>query len=180
MSRIGKQPIPLPDGVSVSQDGLLVTVSGPKGQLSQAVSELISIEVAGGQLLVGRVDDSRSARAYHGLYRTLLSNMVTGVSAGFSKSLEIIGVGYRASLKGEDLELLLGYSHPVLVKATPGISFEVPAQTQIIVHGIDKQQVGQVAADIRKWRKPEPYKGKGIRYVGERVRRKVGKAAGGS
>jgi large subunit ribosomal protein L6 len=180
MSRIGKQPIPLPDGVDVVVDGALVTVTGPRGQLSQQVSELITFELSDGQLLVGRVNESRQARAYHGLYRTLVSNMVVGVSVGFTKALEIIGVGYRAALNDGNLELQLGYSHPVLVKATDGISFEVPAQTQIIVHGIDKQKVGQVAADIRKWRKPEPYKGKGIRYVGERVRRKQGKAAGGA
>jgi len=178
MSRIGKKPIPIPSGVEVNIDGTLVTVKGSRGELSQEVSPLISVSISEDQVIVERVDDSRSARAYHGLYRTLISNMVVGVSDGFTKSLEIVGVGYRASMVGNDLELLLGYSHPVLVKAEEGISFEVPAQTQIIVHGIDKQQVGQVAADIRKWRKPEPYKGKGIRYAGEQVRRKAGKAAG--
>jgi large subunit ribosomal protein L6 len=127
---------------------------------------------------VQRIDDSREARSYHGLSRTLLSNMVVGVSEGFSKNLEIVGVGYRAALKGKDLELQLGYSHPVLVEAPEGITFEVPAPTQIKVLGYDKQKVGQVAADIRKWRKPEPYKGKGVRYEGEYVRRKLGKAAG--
>lgn len=156
----------------------LVTVKGPKGTLSQLVSPLISMRIEDGQLILERADDSRDAKAFHGLYRTLLANMVTGVSQGFSKSLEIVGVGYRAALKGDDLEMQLGYSHPVLVKAEHGISFEVPVQTQIVVHGIDKQQVGQVAADIRKWRSPEPYKGKGIRYAGEVVRRKQGKAAG--
>ncbi|MCL2150627.1 MAG: 50S ribosomal protein L6 [Coriobacteriia bacterium] len=178
MSRIGKQPISLPAGVDVRIDGELVSVTGPLGELSQVISPLVTLTMDEGQLLVGRVDDSRDAKAFHGLYRTLIANMVTGVSSGFSKSLEIIGVGYRAALRGEDLELQLGFSHPVLVKAGGGISFEVPSNTQIVVRGIDKQQVGQVAADIRKWRKPEPYKGKGIRYVGEYVRRKQGKAAG--
>ncbi|MDR1714057.1 MAG: 50S ribosomal protein L6 [Coriobacteriales bacterium] len=178
MSRIGKQPIPVPAGVTVSVDGLNVKVSGPKGQLEQDICKYVSVRQDGEQLLVERIDDSREARSYHGLYRTLIANMVIGVSEGFSKGLEIQGVGYRAALKGNDLEMQLGYSHPVLVKAGDGISFEVPAPTQIKVLGIDKQKVGQVAADIRKWRKPEPYKGKGIRYEGEYVRRKLGKAAG--
>ncbi|MDR2956577.1 MAG: 50S ribosomal protein L6 [Coriobacteriales bacterium] len=178
MSRIGKQPIPVPSGVDVSIDGTMITVKGPKGELTQAVSDLVTVSNQEGLLTVSRVDDSREARSFHGLYRTLLSNMVVGVSEGFSKSLEIVGVGYRAAIKDANLELQLGYSHPVIVKAEDGISFEVPAQTQVIVRGIDKQRVGQVAADIRKWRKPEPYKGKGIRYSGERVRRKQGKAAG--
>ncbi|MDR3315809.1 MAG: 50S ribosomal protein L6 [Coriobacteriales bacterium] len=178
MSRIGKQPIPVPAGVEVTIDGLTVKVKGPKGELSQTVAANVSVKQEGDQLLVERIDDSRESRSYHGLYRTLVSNMVVGVSEGFSKGLEIIGVGYRAALKGNDLELQLGYSHPVLVKADEGISFEVPVPTQIKVRGIDKQRVGQVAADIRKWRKPEPYKGKGIRYEGEYVRRKLGKAAG--
>jgi large subunit ribosomal protein L6 len=178
MSRIGKQPIDLPSGVEVQVDGRSVKVKGPKGQLEQTVSEYISVRQDGTQLLVERRDDSREARSYHGLYRTLVNNMVVGVSEGYSKNLEIVGVGYRAALKDNDLELQLGYSHPVLVKAEDGISFEVPQPTQIKVSGIDKQKVGQVAADIRKWRKPEPYKGKGIRYEGERVRRKLGKAAG--
>jgi large subunit ribosomal protein L6 len=179
MSRIGKQPIPIPDGVEVKVDGLVVSVKGPRGQLSQEISELIGVEIEDSQLIVSAVNESREARAFHGLYRTLISNMVVGVSEGFSKALEIVGVGYRAAVNGKDLEMQLGYSHPVLVKAEDGISFEVPVQTQIIVHGIDKQRVGQVAADIRKWRKPEPYKGKGIRYQGEVVRRKQGKAAAG-
>ncbi|MCL2883247.1 MAG: 50S ribosomal protein L6 [Coriobacteriia bacterium] len=178
MSRIGKLPIPIPAGVEVSIQGSVVKAKGPKGELSQEIKPMISARLEDAVLLIERADDSREARAYHGLYRTLINNMVVGVSEGFSKSLEIIGVGYRAALKGSDLELQLGYSHPVLVKAEDGISFEVPAQTQIIVRGIDKQKVGQVAADIRKWRKPEPYKGKGIRYSGEYVRRKLGKAAG--
>ncbi|MCL1880014.1 MAG: 50S ribosomal protein L6 [Actinomycetia bacterium] len=178
MSRIGKQPIAVPSGVEVRIDGLEVKVKGPKGELSQVLSDKVSARLEDGQLLVERIDDSRAACSFHGLYRTLLSNMVVGVSEGFSKSLEIIGVGYRAAMKGSDLEMQLGYSHPVSVKAEGGISFEVPSPTQIVVRGIDKQRVGQVAADIRKWRKPEPYKGKGIRYSGEYVRRKLGKAAG--
>ena len=179
MSRIGKQPIAIPDGVEVKVHGSVVSVKGSRGELSQQISELISVEVEDGVITVGAVDDSRQARSFHGLYRTLISNMVVGVSEGFSKTLEIVGVGYRAAINGSDLEMQLGYSHSVLVKAEPGISFEVPVQTQIIVHGIDKQRVGQIAADIRKWRKPEPYKGKGIRYQGEVVRRKQGKAAAG-
>jgi large subunit ribosomal protein L6 len=178
MSRIGKQPIPVPAGVEVTVDGSTVKVKGPKGELSQTIATNVSVRQEGDQLLVERIDDSRESRSYHGLYRTLVSNMVVGVSTGFSKGLEIIGVGYRAALKGNDLEMQLGYSHPVFIKADEGISFEVPVPTQIKVIGIDKQKVGQVAADIRKWRKPEPYKGKGIRYEGEHVRRKLGKAAG--
>ncbi len=177
MSRIGKQPIPVPSGVDVKIDGSTVTVKGPKGELSQTFTDLLAIELQDGELVVTRPDDSRTARSLHGLTRTLLANMVTGVSDGFSKNLEIVGVGYRAILKGSDLELQLGFSHPVVVAAEPGITFEVPAPTKITVRGIDKQLVGQVAADIRKWRKPEPYKGKGVRYEGEYVRRKLGKAA---
>ncbi len=177
MSRIGKQPIPVPSGVDVKIDGSTVTVKGPKGELTQTFTDLLTIELQEGELVVTRPDDSRTARSLHGLTRTLLSNMVTGVSDGFSKNLEIVGVGYRAILKGSDLELQLGFSHPVVVSAEPGITFEVPVPTKITVRGIDKQQVGQVAADIRKWRKPEPYKGKGVRYEGEYVRRKLGKAA---
>ncbi len=178
MSRIGKQPINIPAGVEVTIDGLNVKVKGPKGELEQATCDYVSVKQVEAQLLVERKDDTREARSFQGLYRTLINNMVVGVSEGFFKKLEIVGVGYRAALKGNDLELQLGYSHPVLVKADDGIKFEVPAPTQITVSGIDKQKVGQVAADIRKWRKPEPYKGKGIRYEGEYVRRKLGKAAG--
>jgi large subunit ribosomal protein L6 len=178
MSRIGKQPIDLPTGVEVAIDNRLIRVKGPKGQLEQSLSEYVAVRQEGSQILVERIDDTRQARSFHGLSRTLVNNMVIGVSEGFSKNLEIVGVGYRAALKGVDLEMQLGYSHPVSIKALDGISFEVPQPTQIKVIGIDKQKVGQVAADIRKWRKPEPYKGKGIRYEGERVRRKLGKAAG--
>jgi large subunit ribosomal protein L6 len=177
VSRIGKQPIPVPSGVEVKIDGSTVTVKGPKGELTQTLNDVISIELEDGVINVTRPDESRTARSLHGLTRTLVANMVIGVSEGYAKNLEIVGVGYRASMKGNDIELLLGFSHPVLVVAEPGITFEVPAPTKITVRGIDKQRVGQVAADIRKWRKPEPYKGKGVRYEGEKVRRKLGKSA---
>ncbi len=177
MSRIGKQPVPIPSGVDVKIDGTTVTVKGPKGELTQTFSEVLAIEIEDGAVLVKRPDDSREARSLHGLTRTLVSNMVTGVSDGYAKNLEIVGVGYRATLKGSDLELALGFSHPVVVVPESGISFEVPAPNRITVRGIDKQRVGQVAAEIRAWRKPEPYKGKGVRYEGEYVRRKLGKAA---
>ena len=177
MSRIGKQPIPVPSGVDVKIDGSTVTVKGPKGELSQTLSDIISVTLDDGVINVTRPDETRTARSLHGLTRTLVANMVIGVSEGYAKNLEIVGVGYRAAMKGNDIELQLGFSHPVLVLAEPGITFEVPAPTKITVRGIDKQRVGQVAADIRKWRKPEPYKGKGVRYEGEKVRRKLGKAA---
>ena len=177
MSRIGKAPIAVPGGVDVKIDGATVTVKGPKGELSQQVSDHVSVRQDGDQLLVERNDDSRDARALHGLTRSLIANMVTGVTEGFRKELDIVGVGYRAALKGSNaIELALGFSHPVVVNAPAGIDFVVPAPTRIEVHGIDKQLVGQVAADIRAWRKPEPYKGKGVRYVDEHVRRKAGKA----
>jgi len=177
VSRIGKQPIPVPAGVDVKIDGSTLVVKGPKGELTQTFSDVISITLDDGVINVTRPDESRTARSLHGLTRTLVANMVTGVSEGYAKNLEIVGVGYRAAMKGSDIELQLGFSHPVLVVAEPGITFEVPAPTKITVRGIDKQRVGQVAADIRKWRKPEPYKGKGVRYEGEKVRRKLGKAA---
>ncbi len=177
MSRIGKQPVPVPSGVDVKIDGQTVSVKGPKGELSQSFSELLTISLEDGAVVVKRNDESRESNAMSGLTRTLISNMVTGVSEGYSKNLEIVGVGYRATLKGSDLELALGFSHPVVISPEPGITFEVPAPNKITVRGIDKQRVGQVAADIRKWRKPEPYKGKGVRYEGEYVRRKLGKAA---
>lgn len=177
MSRIGKQPIPVPSGVEVTIDGPSVSVKGPKGELSGKYSEMLAIKLEDGAIIVTRPDDSREARSLHGLTRTLIANMVTGVSEGYAKNLEIVGVGYRAALKGKDLELALGFSHPVLVTPEAGIEFEVPQPTRITVRGIDKQRVGQVAAEIRAWRKPEPYKGKGIRYEGEYVRRKLGKAA---
>ena len=176
MSRIGKMPIAVPAGVDVKIDGSTVTVKGPKGELTRSFQPILTITLDGDTLLVTRPDDSREAKSLHGLTRTLLANMVEGVSQGFRKKLELVGVGYRATLKGRDLEMLLGYSHPVAIKAPEGITFEVPSQTEIIVTGASKQQVGQVAAEIRAWRKPEPYKGKGIRYEGEYVRRKAGKA----
>jgi len=177
VSRIGKQPIPVPSGVEINIEGTTVKVKGPKGELSHDIPEILSVELEDGVITVSRPDDGREARSLHGLTRTLISNMVTGVSQGYEKSLEIVGVGYRATLKGSDLELALGFSHPVVITPEAGITFEVPAPNKITVRGIDKQRVGQVAADIRKWRKPEPYKGKGVRYEGEYVRRKLGKAA---
>jgi large subunit ribosomal protein L6 len=178
MSRIGKNPIPLPAGIDVTIDGDIVEVKGAKGTLTQALPETITVRVEGDQIVVERANDERQSRALHGLIRSLLANMVIGVSEGFRKNLEIVGVGYRANAKNTTtLELQLGYSHPIEVVAPDGIEFEVPVPTQIAVLGIDKQVVGQVAAEIRGYRKPEPYKGKGVRYVGEHVRRKAGKAA---
>ena len=176
MSRIGKAPIAVPSGVTVTLDGQSISVKGPKGELSRTYSELISVRQDGEELVVERSGDDRDSRAQHGLVRSLIQNMVTGVTQGFQKDLEIVGVGYRAQAKGQGLELSLGFSHPVVVDAPDGISFNVPAPTRIEVHGIDKQLVGQVAANISEWRKPEPYKGKGVRYVDEHVRRKAGKA----
>lgn len=176
MSRVGNKPVDLPSGVDVKVEGNAVTVKGSKGELNRMFHERIGFEIDGGVVTVTRPDDSRESRALHGLSRALLSNMVEGVSDGFRKELEIQGVGYRATAKGSDLELLVGFSHPVVVEAPEGITFEVPEPTKIIVSGIDKEQVGQVAANIRKVRPPEPYKGKGIRYAGEYVRRKAGKA----
>jgi large subunit ribosomal protein L6 len=177
MSRIGKRPIDVPAGVTVAVDPGLVTVSGPKGELEQVVPTRIGIAQEDGSILVTRPTERGEDRALHGLTRTLIANMVEGVTAGFEKRLEIQGVGYRAAMSGSELELQVGYSHPVRVKPRDGISFEVPIPTQVIVRGIDKQAVGQTAAEIRKVRPPEPYKGKGIRYEGEFVRRKVGKRA---
>ena len=177
MSRIGQAPITIPSGVDVRIDGRVVTVKGPKGELSRTVPATITVEQSDGQLVVTRPDDERDNRALHGLTRSLVNNMVVGVTDGFRKQLEIVGVGYRAEAQGADgLRLALGFSHPVVVKAPEGITFEVPVPTQIVVNGIDKEVVGQVAADIRSIRKPEPYKGKGVRYQGERVLRKAGKA----
>jgi large subunit ribosomal protein L6 len=178
MSRIGKAPITLPSGVDVTITATTVAVKGPKGSLSLETPEDITVSQDGDQLLVTRPDDERRHRALHGLTRSLVNNMVVGVSEGFSRDLEIVGVGYRASAQGPgQLELLVGFSHPVPITAPEGVTFEVPAPNRITVKGIDKQLVGQVAADIRKVRKPEPYKGKGIRYAGERVVRKAGKSA---
>jgi large subunit ribosomal protein L6 len=177
MSRIGKQPIEIPDGVNVAVDPGRVTVNGPLGELTQNVPARILIEKEDGQLLVKRPTERGDDRALHGLTRSLVANMVEGVTNGFEKRLEIQGVGYRAALRGTALELNVGYSHAVVIDAPAGITFEVPVQNEIIVKGIDKQQVGEIAAEVRDVRKPEPYKGKGIRYQGEYVRRKVGKRA---
>ena len=179
MSRIGKHPIPVPAGVEVSIEGNHIRVKGPKGELDYDFNTMMNVVFEDGQIVVTRPDDSRQAKSFHGLTRTLIANMVEGVSNGFQKKLELVGVGYRAALKGSNLEMQLGYSHPVIVEPPAGITFEVPDQTHIVVNGADKQQVGETAAVIRKWRKPEPYKGKGIRYEGEVVRRKLGKAAKG-
>ncbi len=176
MSRIGNAPIPLPAGVTVEIEGSTVTVTGPKGTLARTFSERISFALDDGVVRVARGNDERQSRALHGLSRALLANMITGVSAGFVRELQMVGVGYRAALQGSTLELLVGFSHPVRMTAPEGITFEVPEPTRILVRGIDRQQVGQVAAEIRRVRPPEPYKGKGIRYVDEKVRRKAGKA----
>ena len=178
MSRIGKIPVPIPSGVEVTIEGQNVTVKGPKGELSHTVAEPITIRKDDdGALAVERPDDERLSKSLHGLSRTLVNNLVVGVTEGYENKLEIVGVGYRVQAKGPtQLEFALGFSHPVVVDAPDGISFEVPVPTRIIVRGIDKEQVGQVAADIRALRKPEPYKGKGVRYAGEYVQRKAGKA----
>jgi large subunit ribosomal protein L6 len=177
MSRIGRRPIEIPDGVDVEVEPGSVTVKGPRGELSQQVPHDLAFEIDDATLTVTRPTDRGDHRALHGLTRSLVANMVEGVTQGFEKRLEIQGVGYRAQLRGKALELALGYSHPVAVEAPEGIEFEVPQPTEIVVRGNDKQQVGQVAADIRKRRPPEPYKGKGVRYAGEHVARKVGKRA---
>lgn len=176
MSRIGKSPIELPSGVEVKVNGSMVEVKGPKGSLKQSINDSISVSVDDGVVTVERSNEERSTKALHGLVRSLINNMVIGVSEGYSKELTAVGVGYRAALKGTQLELQVGFSHPVEIDAPDGITFEVPEPTKIVVGGIDKQLVGQVAANIRAVRPPEPYKGKGIRYVDEQVRRKAGKA----
>ena len=176
MSRIGRLPIAVPSGVEVSLDGQLVTVKGPKGTLTHSIAEPIRIERAeDGTLQVSRPDDERESRSLHGLTRTLVGNMVIGVTDGYAKAMEIRGVGYRVAAKGSDLEFALGYSHPVPVAAPDGITFDVASPTKFTVRGIDKQKVGEVAANIRKLRKPDPYKGKGVRYEGEQIKLKVGK-----
>jgi large subunit ribosomal protein L6 len=177
MSRIGKKPIPVPSSVTVTVEPEVVRVAGPRGTLEERKNRAIEVRQEGEELLVTRPTDRSEHRALHGLTRSLVANMVEGVTSGFSKTLEIQGVGYRAQLRGRDLELALGYSHPVSIKAPDGIEFEVPLPTRITVRGASKQQVGEIAALIRKQRKPEPYKGKGIRYEGEYVARKVGKRA---
>ncbi len=176
MSRIGKLPIPVPAGVEIKIDGQNVDVKGPKGTLSLTVSAPITISVEDGTVTVARPDDERNSRSLHGLTRTLIANNIEGVTNGFTKGLEIVGTGYRVAQKGSALEFALGYSHPITVEPPAGISFSVEGNTKVTVHGIDKQAVGEVAANIRKLRKPEPYKGKGVRYAGEVVRRKAGKA----
>lgn len=177
MSRIGRVPVPVPTDVDVTIDGRVVTVNGPKGSLTHTVPTPIQVtRDEGGALVVSRPDDERESRSLHGLTRTLLANLVTGVTEGYTKRLEIVGTGYRVTAKGDTLEFALGFSHPVNVAPPAGITFAVEAPTRFSVSGIDKQQVGEVAANIRKIRKPEPYKGKGVRYAGEVVRRKVGKA----
>lgn len=180
MSRIGKKPIIIPAGVEVKLDGNNITVKGPKGQLDYSFNSDISVEVAGSEINVTRPDDNKEHRSLHGLTRTLIANMIEGVTNGYSKELNINGVGYRAQKQGNNLVMNLGFSHQVIVSEVPGIKIEVPEPTKIIISGIDKQQVGQFAADIRKNRPPEPYKGKGIKYVDEYIRRKEGKAAKGA
>ncbi len=179
MSRIGKMPVSVPSGVEVKVSGQKVTVKGPRGTLEREFPERVAISYDDGTASVTRADDTRESRALHGLSRALLANMVEGVANGFKRDLEIVGVGYRAALKGRDLELQLGFSHPVAFPAPEGISFEVPEPTKVSVSGIDKEKVGEVAANIRKIRPPEPYKGKGVRYAGEHIRRKAGKAGRG-
>lgn len=176
MSRIGKQPIPLPSGVEVNIAGTKLTVKGSKGSLERVFPDEVTFEQVDGEIVVTRHNDEPNSRALHGLSRALLANMVKGVSDGFVRELRLVGVGYRASLSGKSLELQVGFSHPVKIESPDGVEFEVPEPTRIIVSGIDKEKVGQVAANIRKVRPPEPYKGKGIRYVDEYVRRKAGKA----
>jgi len=176
MSRIGRLPVSIPAGVDITVEGQDVRVKGPKGELALTVPNPITVELADGTLEVKRPDDERDSRSRHGLTRSLINNMVLGVTEGYEKKMEIHGTGYRVAAKGSDLEFSLGYSHPVLVKAEDGISFAVENPTRFSVQGIDKQRVGEVAANIRKLRKPDPYKGKGIRYAGEQIRRKVGKA----
>ena len=177
MSRIGKAPISIPDGVTVNIEKNIVTIKGPKGEIEQKVDPSITVSVENGSIQLSRPTDHRQHRSFHGLYRSLIANMVTGVSTGFSKRLEIVGVGYRAELKGKSLVLQLGYSHPIVFAAPAGIEIKVPAPTGIEVSGISKELVGLVAAKIRSFRPPEPYKGEGIRYFGESVRRKAGKSA---
>lgn len=176
MSRIGRAPVPVPAGVTVTISGQDITVVGPKGSLSITISEPIEIKQEGEEILVARPNDERASRSLHGLSRTLIANMITGVTTGYEKTLEIVGTGYRVAANGNNLEFALGFSHPVVVSAPEGISFAVETPVKFKVIGINKQQVGEVAANIRKIRKPEPYKGKGVRYEGEVVRRKAGKA----
>jgi large subunit ribosomal protein L6 len=176
MSRIGRLPIEIPSGVDVTVDGSAVTVKGPKGELNLTVARPIEVAIQDGQVVVTRPDDERESRSLHGLTRTLIANNIIGVTQGYSKSLEVVGTGYRVLARGTDIEFALGFSHPVIVTPPSGISFQVEGNNRLTVTGIDKQAVGEVAANIRKIRKPEPYKGKGVRYAGEAVRRKTGKS----
>jgi large subunit ribosomal protein L6 len=176
MSRIGRLPIEIPSGVDVTVDGSAVTVKGPKGELNLTVARPIEVAIQDGQVVVSRPDDERESRSLHGLTRTLIANNIIGVTQGYSKSLEVVGTGYRVMARGTDIEFALGFSHPVIVTPPSGISFQVECNNRLTVTGIDKQAVGEVAANIRKIRKPEPYKGKGVRYAGEAVRRKTGKS----
>ena len=178
MSRIGKQPIVIPTGVTVTVENNLVTVKGPKGELTRQINKDMILEQEAGQLLVSRPSDNKTHRSLHGLSRTLIANMVTGVTAGFTKTLEIVGVGYRAAKAGNNVNMTLGFSHPVVIEPPAGITLDVPAPNRIVISGINKESVGAIAANIRSLREPEPYKGKGIKYEGEYVRRKVGKAGG--
>lgn len=178
MSRIGKQPIVIPAGVTVTVENNLVTVKGPKGELTRQINKDMILEQEAGQLLVSRPSDNKTHRSLHGLSRTLIANMVTGVTAGFTKTLEIVGVGYRAAKAGNNVNMTLGFSHPVVIEPPAGITLDVPAPNRIVISGINKESVGAIAANIRSLREPEPYKGKGIKYEGEYVRRKVGKAGG--
>ena len=178
MSRIGKQPIVIPAGVTVTVENNLVTVKGPKGELTRQINKDMILEQEAGQLLVSRPSDNKMHRSLHGLSRTLIANMVTGVTAGFTKTLEIVGVGYRAAKAGNNVNMTLGFSHPVVIEPPAGITLDVPAPNRIVISGINKESVGAIAANIRSLREPEPYKGKGIKYEGEFVRRKVGKAGG--
>jgi large subunit ribosomal protein L6 len=178
VSRIGKKPVTIPNGVTVRQDGTLVTVKGPKGELRTEVSDQINIAIEGGEVVVTRPNDLALSRSAHGLTRTLINNMVQGVTEGFSKKLEIVGVGFRAEVRGSGLQLNLGYSHPIMFFPPAEIQIAAPTATSVVVSGIDKQLVGQVAAKIRSLRPPEPYKGKGVKYENEQIRRKAGKSAG--
>lgn len=178
MSRIGKKPVSLPSGVTVKRDGEFISVKGPKGELRQAVSDAINVAIEGNEVIVTRPNDQAEARSMHGLTRTLIDNMVQGVSAGYTRRLEIVGVGYRAEVRGKGIMLNLGFSHPIFFFPPSGITVETPTPTSIVLGGIDKQLIGQVAAKIRSFRPPEPYKGKGIKYEGEQIRRKAGKSAG--
>lgn len=180
MSRIGRKPVPIAAGVKVEKKDQTVVVKGPKGELSASVHPAIGVEIKDNQILLTRSSDLKEHRALHGLWRALMNNMVTGVTGGYTKKLELVGVGYRAELKGKKLQLLLGFSHPILFQPPDGVKIETPTQTNITISGIDKQLVGQVAAKIRAFRPPEPYKGKGVKYEGEYIRRKAGKAAAAS